>query len=158
MIRRNRHNGRFSLLPSHAPFTFLSLYHQPTNQILQDLKLDRFHLGPEPGDFALDLGIGLANLDFERARLVADAALLEIEVEPHSGLRSCNLLAQFLPQFFNLGLQPFMLRLHHREVVLSKQLDLGFQLGKVHFVGIDRLRREGKVKVEKIGGVVRVVT
>lgn len=57
-------------------------------------------------------------------RLVADPALLEIEVEAYARGGARNLLAQALLELFHVGHQSLVLRLHQYKVATLEELDL----------------------------------
>jgi hypothetical protein len=50
--------------------------------------------------------------------------LLQIKIQPHSSLRSRNLLPQFLFQSLDIPLQPLVLRLEVGEICLLTQLQI----------------------------------
>ena len=96
-------------------------------------------LRPQACDLALDPRVDLLDLELVQARLVPDAALLEVEVEPDAGLGPDDLLLERLLELLDLGQQPLVLGPHQREVLRFEQLELRLERGEVDRLGVGLL-------------------
>ena len=103
---------------------------------LQHVELGTLNARPQPCDFGLDPGIHLLDLERMHRRLVPNPALFEVQIEPHPGRRSSNLLPQPLLQLFHIRHQSFIFALHECKVVPLQQLQLRLEPCEVYLLRI----------------------
>jgi len=106
---------------------------------LQRLELDLLQLLAQRCHLLLDLGLRLLDLELLRHSLLADPALLEIQIEPDASLRAPNLVAQPAVKFGEVVVQPLVCcsrRVGLRTVGGEK---LASQLSEVDFLRVRRL-------------------
>ena len=110
---------------------------------IRNAYLGRLDLRPERSNLLLDLCLDLLDLELLLTRLLAHAALLEIEVETDAGLRARDLLAEALLELLDVCNEPVVLCLDHRELVLLHELELGFELREVDLLRVVVLYCQG---------------
>lgn len=106
--------------------------HEP----LEGLELDLLELLAEGGELLLDLGLRLLDLELLADGLLADAALLEVEVEPHRGLVAADLVAQPVVELRDVVGQPLVRRPRRVRLRAVRRQQLRPQLREVYLLRV----------------------
>jgi len=112
--------------------------HKATNshQPLQRRKLNPLNPLPQPGNLLLDPSLRLLNLQLLHIRLLPDPPLLQIQIQPDTGLGPRDLVAQPRVQLGQLVGQPLVRGARQARLGAVGAQQLGAQLGEVDFLRV----------------------
>lgn len=96
-----------------------------SDHILQRLQLDRLHLCPQRCNLLLNALLRRSHLQLLGRRLIADPALLQIQVQAHPGLCPGDFFPQPLAQLLDLRDQALVVGVGQTKVILLQHLQLG---------------------------------
>jgi len=111
-----------------------------TDQILQNRKLGLLNLRPQPRNFRLDPRIHLFDLQLLLPTLVPDSPFLQVEIESDTRLGTRDFFSETLFEFFDVYLKTVVFGAKRSQIVFLVNLELGFELGKIDFLGVPLLQ------------------